>query len=376
MKMGVLARSLSYDGYGVQTFLMGLLDGFMQAAPEHDFTLFTQTALPPDLRQRWDRFAEVQVRPRGGSAGARLFWDHLAFGAAARRHRMDVLYSSAHIRPAWCPCPVVVGVPDMMYHRFPRDWSLTERLYFRLAAALFLPRAAAVAALSEHTRADILDCTSLPPERVRVVYPGAPQGFTRLPQEVSSQVRLKYALPKPFVLYVGSFHPRKNLELLVQAFEALHERIPHDLVIVGMPIWHADRMTARLRASPAAGRIKPIGFVPASDLVMFYNQADCFVFPSRYEGFGFPVLEALACGCPTITTTASSLPEIAAGAACLVAPEDAPALQNTLLQVLQEEPLRLQMRQAGLERAARFTWLDAAQKTIQLLVDASQSQET
>ncbi len=366
-----MSRILKYEGFGMQTLLAGLLKGIEEIDTQHELVLLVESGqlLPESLPV--DRFQVIPVPTYSDTAFGKLWWDHVAVGRACKKLQIDALYASAHVRPAYIPCPVVVSVFDMMYHRFPQDWPWSDQAYFRLAVSLLTSRATAIAALSKNTKQDILALLSIPEERVEVVYPGVPLEFTRLPPSDSENIRERYDLPSPFILFVGTFHPRKNLLGMLDAFEEIATEIPHDLVIIGPVVWNNQHILRRMRGSRFTDRIRFIGFVPRSDLPLFYNQADLFVFPSLYEGFGFPVLEALACGCATITTNVSSLPEVAGDAAVLVAPGKVEELSNAIRQVLGDTELRARLRRSGLQQAQRFSWSITAHKTIALLEKAA-----
>ena len=367
MKFAFMSRILSYEGYGIQTSLEGLLRGITHVPHKHTNVLFIgpKQSVPDWIRD--ENYQIVRLSPNPEGLLGRFIWDHVVVGRACRRLGIDALYAPAHTRPLYSPCPVVVAVPDMMYSLFPQDWGWSDRIYFGLAVPLLTRRAAAIAALSENTRSDVLRLLHLSKEKVRVVYLGTPEGFTPLPAEAVQQIREKNKLSKPFILYVGSHHPRKNLASLVRAFELIASGIPHDLVIVGLPIWQDNQLMQYIHTSPFTGRMRMVGFVPREELPLFFNAADVFVFPSRYEGFGLPVLEALACGCPTVTTNTSSLPEVAGDAAILVSPDDVPALGDAIMRVLTDNELHERMRQNGLQQAGKFCWERAAKETIELL---------
>ena len=367
MKFAFMSRILSYDGYGIQTNLEGLLRGIAQIPHEHAIVLFIgpKQSVPDWVRD--GNYQIVRLSPNPEGFLGRFIWDHVAIGKACRRLGIDALYAPAHIRPLYAPCPVVVMVPDMMYHLFPQDWGWSDRVYFDMVGPLITKRAAVISALSHSTRSDVLRLLHLSEEKVKVVYPGVPDGFIPLSAETVQQICMKYKLSKPFILYVGSFHRRKNLANLVKAFELIASGIPHDLVIVGLPIWQDNQLVQYMQTSPYTERMRIVGFVPREELPLFFNAADVFVFPSRYEGFGLPVLEALACGCPTVTTNTSSIPEVAGDAALLVSPDDVPGLGDAIRSVLSNSDLREHMRQNGLQQAGKFSWVRAAQETIYLL---------
>lgn len=372
MRFAIMARILKYEyeGSGIYTFLMGLLRGIAELGSQHEIVLFMDPSqsLPATLAPH--RFRIVPVHPHTDTTLGKFWWDHVAVGRACKGLEIDALYTPAHVRPAYAPCPVVVSVFDMMYHRFPHYWEWSDHTYFRVAVSVLTSRAAKIAALSKNTKRDILSLISIPEEKIEVVYPGVPKGFRPLPSHESEGIREGYQLPNPFILYVGSFHPRKNLMRLLDAFEGIANQLPHDLVIIGSR-WNSAPILERVQGSSVAQRIRFMGFVPSSDLPLFYNEADLFVFPSLCEGFGFPVLEAMACGCPVVTTNASSLPEVAGEAAILVSPDSTEELSNAIDQLLNDPKLQAMLRRRALQRAQQFSWITTAEKTIKLLEDAA-----
>jgi glycosyltransferase involved in cell wall biosynthesis len=370
MKFAIMARILKYEGSGIHTFLMGLLRGIAEIGSQHEIVLLVDPSqsLPGTLDSH--QFRVVPVHPHTDTTLGKFWWDHVAVGRACKSLEVDALYAPAHVRPAYAPCPVIVSVFDMMYHRFPLYWKWSDQAYFRAAVSILTPHAAKTAALSKNTKQDILLFLSIPEEKIEVVYPGVPEGFKPLSSHESKKIRKRYQLPKPFILFVGSFHPRKNLMGLLDAFHDVANQLPHDLVIIGSNRWNSEAIRQRIQGSPVAQRIRFIGMVPRSDLPLFYNEADLFVFPTLYEGFGFPVLEALACGCPTITTDVGSLPEVAGDAALLVTPGDTRDLSNAICKVLVNVELKAALKQRSLKQAQRFSWTTTATKTLALLEDA------
>lgn len=366
-----MSRILKYEGFGIQTLLTGLLKGIEEIDTQHEIVLLVEPgqSLPEALGSNY--FQVVPVHPNTNTTLRKFWWDHVAVGRACKQLQIDALYAPAHVRPLYVPCPVVVLVHDMMYHRFPSQWPWSDQIYFRIVVSLLTSRATKVMAQSQSTKQDILRFLSIPEERVDAIYPGVPAGFQSLSSEESHQICERYELPNPFILFVGGFHPRKNLSGMLEAFEEIAAEFPHDLVIIGPTIWDNQALVRRMQQSPRAERIRFIGLVPRSDLPLFYNEADLFVFPSLYEGFGFPVLEALACGCPTITTNVSALPEVTGNAAILVAPGKVGELSNAIRQVLGDTELRAKLRRSGPQQAQRFSWSITAHETIALLEKAA-----
>lgn len=373
MKFGFMSRILSYDGRGIQTCLEGLLRGIANVSHNHTIYLFLSIKQSIPKWALENKCQVIRIGPEPKKLISRFIWDHLSVGWACRRLGIDVLYAPAHIRPLYCSCPVAVMVPDMMYHLFPKDWSLSDRLYFRIGVSCLTARATGIIALSMNTKADILSAIRIKSSRVKVIYPGRSDDFRPLPADDGHSFREKYTLSKPFILSVGSYHPRKNQINLLKAYELIANKIPHDIIFVGAPIWQNDVFTQMAKTSPYASRMKLLGFIPRNELPHFYNNADVFVFPSRYEGFGFPVLEAMACGCPTITTNISSLPEVAGDAAILLSPDDVSGFAEAIYRVVTDFEYQKCIRRMSTISAEKFSWDKAARETIEFLEEIGQN---
>jgi glycosyltransferase involved in cell wall biosynthesis len=367
MKFAFLARILDYEGFGVQTHLTGLLQGISEIDHNHQLYLLVGPRQKVDQSKFKHRFEVVQFGPPPQTALGRLIWDHISVGNVCRQLEIDTLYAPAHVRPAYITCPTIVFVPDMIYHLFPGQWSWSDRFYFIHAVNFLTSRAQGLIALSENTKKDLLSVLKVPQERVKVIYPGAPLGFFPMSARESHFIRLKHGLENPFLLYTGSFHPRKNVTGIIAAFERIAGEIKHDLVLVGPPAWRTPEILSKIESSSFARRIRPLGLVPRHELPSFFNQADVFIYPSLYEGFGFPVLEALACGCPTVTSNVSSLPEVAGEAAILVNPEDISEISAAVLDILTDEIKSEYLRQQSLIQARKFTWELTSVSTLSLL---------
>lgn len=275
------------------------------------------------------------------------------------------LYHSPYYLMPYCPgVPAVLTVHDLIPLRLPRQSTLQARLLFRWTMALALRTVHQVVAVSEATRRDLLRWFRVPAGRVTVIPEAAdPAFFPRPPAEIET-VRRRYGLPDSFVLYVGSNKPHKNLPRLVEAWAQITEHgIRNTLVLAGP--WDPRYPEPRRRAEQLGlENVRWLGPVPEADLPALYSAATLFVFPSLYEGFGLPVLEAMACGVPVVCSDTSSLPEVAGDAALRVNPTDVEALAAAIERALADEALRADLRATGLERARQFTWEAVAQKTL------------
>jgi len=260
--------------------------------------------------------------------------------------------------------PTVLTVHDLIFHHLPAHHKPLNRWYLNLTMPLYCHRATHVIVVSECTRRDLIATYGLPPEKITVVHEAAAPHFHPQSPGAVSGVRSRYGLPDRYLLFVGTIEPRKNLARLLAAFEVVHaEGLTDGLVIVGRRGWLYDDFFSRLGVSSAREAVLFPGYVPDEDLPAIYAGAQALVLPSLYEGFGLPVLEAMACGTPATCSDTSSLPEIAGGAALHFDPDNVKSIVDALRRLLSETDLRAALRQRGFEQAVRFSWNRVATET-------------
>ena len=292
-------------------------------------------------------------------------WTHLRLSWAllTERPRPDVLFVPAHVLPLAHPLPSVVTVHDLGYHHFPDAHPPQQRQYLAWSTRRAARAATHLLADSQATARDLTAVYGVPASKVTVVYPGRDEGLRRVDP---TAVRGQYGLANDYVLHVGTLQPRKNLLRLIEAVERLRAQHPTlELVLAGRAGWLAEPIVAAARARPWVRRLD---YVPDADLAGLYSGARVFAFPSLYEGFGFPVLEALACGVPVVCANTSSLPELAGDAALSIDPLDGAALAGALGRVLDEPGLAEALLSHAPEQLARFTWARAAEGAMQVLL--------
>ncbi len=260
--------------------------------------------------------------------------------------------------------PTVLTVHDLIFRHLPEHHKRLNRWYLNATLPLYCRRADHIIAVSEATRRDLITSYGLPPEKVTVIHEAADPRFSPQPEKALQAVRAHYGLPEQFLLYVGTIEPRKNLLRLLRVWAPLYlaGEVP-PLVIVGKRGWLSDDFFAALEESPAREGVILTGYVLDMDLPLLYAAATAFVFPSLYEGFGLPPLEAMSSGTPVACSNVSSLPEVVGDAALCFDPTDDEALAHSLRRIVHDEPLRAELRERGLTRAAIFSWKRAAQET-------------
>ena len=373
MLIGIDAsRATATRRTGTEVYSLHLIRALLARRAGHRFRLYFNQAPAPGL---FPSGADRRIMPF-----PRL-WTHLRLSREMRSAPPDVLFVPSHVLPVVHPSRCVVTVHDLGYHYYPEAHTLFQNAYLRWSTRYNARTATRVLADSEATRRDLIRYYSLPEERIVVVYPGRDETLSpvRDPQALTA-VRARYGLGAPYFLYVGTLHPRKNLVRLIDAFAALRgdsraQDQPADgmsgpkLVLAGQKGWLYEEVFARVRKLDVEKQVVFTGYVPDADLPGLLSGALAFVFPSLYEGFGFPVLEAMACGTPVICSNVSSLPEVGGDAALQIDPLDSEALAEAMHQVATDERLRTVLVERGYEQVRRFSWQLCANQVLQVLED-------
>jgi len=289
----------------------------------------------------------------------------IGFAIESRARRLDVFHAQ-YLLPYHLKCRTVLTVHDVLYERFPQYFTKSDCYRLRVGVPWSCRRADHIITVSESSKRDIVDLYGLDPDQITVTYPGPDACYRPLDKNESKKLlKEKYGIDGDLILYVGAVQPRKNIPKLLSAFAQLksERRLPHKLVIVGPKAWLSAEAFRALQENSAREDILMTGYVPRIDLPYFYNAAAVFVYPSSCEGFGLPVVEAMACGTPTITSRGSSLEEVAGGAAVLVDPGVSEDIAFAIEQVLGDSALQAQLRDAALARSREFSCQRMAMQT-------------
>ncbi|MEF3275301.1 MAG: glycosyltransferase family 4 protein [Chloroflexus sp.] len=297
-------------------------------------------------------------------------WTHLGLGPASWWARPQVLFVPAHVVPLLHP-PAAVTIHDVGYRIFPETHTARRRIELELTTRWSIYAARRVLAISHATKRDLVQWYGVDPDRITVTHPGLSAGFG-IPTDPALilETCARYGLSqRPYLLYIGTVQPRKNLVRVIEALAlVVAAGYDLDLAIVGQRGWLSEPIERRASELGLAQRVHFTGYAPDADLPALLAGALAFVFPSLYEGFGIPVVEAMACGAPVITSTTSSLPEVAGDAALLVDPRDTHAIAAAIMRLSDDPDLRAVLRARGLARARQFTWEACAQRTLEALL--------
>lgn len=277
----------------------------------------------------------------------------------------SLYHATEHLLPYLPATPTVLTVHDLIFERYPQHHTWRNTLYLRTAMPRYVAAATAIIAVSQHTKADLIELYGADPAKIHVVYEGIDADFAPAPAAATARVCARYSPERPYLLMVGTLEPRKNHAAALHALARLKAQgFPHRLLIAGGQGWLFAPIQQLVDQLGLAGDVTFTGYVPLADLPPLYSGAACVLLPSLYEGFGFPVLEAMACAAPVVCSNVSSLPEVAGSAALLVPPADAHALADAVALVLAQPALAAELRARGLRQAARFRWDKCAAETV------------
>ncbi len=360
MRFSVDAHAIGRKLTGNEVYIRTLLHGFAKLDSDAEFVAY--------LSQRdvngWvpSRFVKRYV------AGNRYWRLGYNLAECLRRDRPNLIHVQYNA-PLFCPVPIVVTVHDVSFIEHPEYFPPGRAWQLRLSAGNTLRRAARILTISEFSRQRLARAFDLDPDEI-VVTPLAAQEHFRPLDRAATRRRIeeRLGIARPFLLNVGDMQPRKNQVGLIRAFRellALYPHLPHQLVLAGKETWYPD-VRAELRRSGLGERVVLTSFVEEEDLVSLYNAADLFVFPSFYEGFGLPVIEAMACGRPVICSTAGALPEVADRAAILIDPHSTGEIVQAMRDVLLDGELRVRMERQSLQRSGIFSWSETARLTLEV----------
>ena len=364
MHIAIDAHSVGAQLAGNESYAINLIESLAQIDSVNRYTLYvTKREAVDRFDNRWPNFSVRLTLPH-----TPLVRIPLTLSAELRRNPVDVLHVQ-FTAPPFAPCPVVVSIHDLSFEHLPLTFKRRSRMQLRLTVRQSARKAARILTLSESVRQDIIDTYGIAPERVTTIPIAAPAHLRPVTDEEEiRRVRLTYKIAGDYILSVGSIQPRKNLTRLVAAYARLRReraegKLPK-LVIVGKPAWLYDETFRAIQESGIGDLTVLTGYVPDADLSALYSGAVCFVYPSYFEGFGLPPLEAMQCGAPVIAGNRTSLPEVVGEAGLLVDPFDEAAIASAIACLIDDSDLRAELRVKGLKRARMFDWHETARRTL------------
>jgi glycosyltransferase involved in cell wall biosynthesis len=364
LHIAIDAHSVGAELGGNESYATNLIEALAEIDQTNLYTLYvTKPAAVERFADRWPNFKVKQTLPH-----TPLVRIPLTLSRELRRNPVDVLHVQ-YTAPPFAPCPVVTTIHDLAFEHLPETFNRRSWMQLRLTVRRTARRAAQIITVSEYSRSDISRTYGIPPDRITVTPEAASPNLLPVTNETElRRIRESYGIQQNYILSLCSIQPRKNLVRLIEAYSCLRGVRPKvklpQLVLAGKRGW-LDSETFRAAEQNALGKdILFTGYVPERDLAGLYSGAVCFVYPSYFEGFGLPVVEAMQCGVPVIAGNRTSLPEVVGEAGLLFDPFDTQALINALTQVIEDAEFRGVLRAKGLERAKQFSWRTTAKLTL------------
>ena len=365
MRIAIDAHSVGTQLAGNETYAVNLIEALAEVDQSNQYTLYvTRQSAIGRFANRWPNFNVKRTVPH-----TPLVRIPVTLSAELRRNPVDVLHVQ-YTAPPLAPCPVVATIHDLSFEHLPETFNRRSRAQLRLTVRRTARKAAQILTLSEFSRRDIVDTYRIAPDRVSVTPAAAPSHFKPIEDETElRKIREIYGIERDYILSVSSIQPRKNLIRLIEAYSCLRGLRPEgklpQLVLVGKRGWLDNETFRAAQRHSANNDITFTGYVVEKDLPALYSGATCFVYPSFFEGFGLPVLEAMQCGAPVIAGNRTSIPEVVGKAGLLFDPFDTNSLVQALTRMLDNSEYRAALRIQGLERAREFDWKQTARMTLQ-----------
>jgi glycosyltransferase involved in cell wall biosynthesis len=373
LRIAIDAHSVGTGLGGNESYATNLIESLAEIDQSNQYTLYVTTREARErFKNRWANFTVRATLPHSP-----LIRIPLILSAELRRKPVDVLHVQ-FTSPPFVPCPVVVSIHDLSFEHLPQTFKRRSRAQLRMTVRRSARRAAQVLALSEYGRSDIVNTYDIDPEVVTAIPLAAPGHFGPVVDKSELQrVRKTYGIADDYILSVGSIQPRKNLSRLIAAYSRLRRARPESklpkLVLVGKFAWLYAETLRTIKELELSKSVILTGYVPQKDLPALYSGALCFVYPSYFEGFGLPPLEAMKCGAPVVVGDKTSLPEIVGDAGILVDPFDVDEIAAAIEKVVSDANLRAQLRLKGLERSKLFDWQETARRTLKVYKKAAES---
>jgi glycosyltransferase involved in cell wall biosynthesis len=362
MRIAIDAIPLAAAKTGVGHYTDALAEGLARTYPDHRYDLVSPFEF--ELDYNGDRPKNLNRQFIPVRSIFRKWW-LVGLPSLLRIYHVDVFHGTNYCVPVFAPCPTVVTIHDLSLFTQSHTHETANVRRGKRRMPIMARRASMIIAPSEWTRREVVEKLRINPEKVRVIHEAAREEMKPLPPHSCQSVLDKYRIRNPYLLYVGTIEPRKNLLTLIRAYDELLRTttLRPQLVLAGGRGWLCDEVYKLVEELKLRDQINFTGYVDDADLPALYSAAETFIYPSFYEGFGLPPLEAMACGAPVITSDVSSLPEVVGKAGLTHAPTDARALTEAMAKLLGDQTAREHFRHEGLKQAAKFSWERAARET-------------
>jgi len=371
LKIAFDATAVPREKAGAAKYVINLLKALAEIDKDNIYFIFVQSDDLESFRFDNPNFRLIPVSSRFmRRVPLRLVWEQTILPLRLKKLGAQCLHSPHYTTPVMSSVPAAVNFHDMGFILFPRLYTTAKRVLFPIYLKMSAKKAGKILVISRATAADAKRVLNISEDKIEVTLMGKEDVFKPVPdQEIITEVMNKYKINSKYILFVGTLEPRKNILNLLRAFQIVKNNLlfkKFKLVIVGKKGWFYEEIFRFVRQNDMQEDVIITGFVPLDDMPYLYNGSEVFVYPSLYEGFGIPVLEALACGVPSITSNVSSMPEVIGNAGMTVNPNDVFELAQVMVEVLSDPKSRHEMRNKALEQAEKFSWQECAQRTLRV----------
>ncbi|MBK6799148.1 MAG: glycosyltransferase family 4 protein [Acidobacteria bacterium] len=367
MRVALDAIPLAAPKTGIGHYTDSLAEWLARIHTDHQYELISPFDFPFDACGRHGHSPKPENLSRKFIPVRSIFkkWWLLGLPAFLQISPLDVFHGTNYCVPVFAPCPTVVTIHDLSLLAHSGTHETDNVIRGRRRMPIMARRARKIIAPSEWTKREIIEFLGIKPGKIQVIHEGAREKMLPLPESNCQSVLERFGIKKPYLLFVGTIEPRKNLTTLIRAYDTLLRETEHrpQLVLCGGRGWLDDEVFSLVEKLKLQEQVLFTGYVEDSDLPALYSSAEAFIYPSLYEGFGLPPLEAMACGTPVITSNSSSLPEVVGKAGLMHDPQDHLALTRSIVEILSDKDSREHFIRAGLEQASRFSWDRAARET-------------
>lgn len=366
--IGINARYMQRTITGIERYVMELIKNLAVIDKKNKYILFFNQHEPIMNIVSNYNFSNYVTKIKTSFKFFRIFWEQFWLAKEIEKNNVSIFHGPSFLTPLSKKSKYVTTIHDLSFFKYPESFTLENKLYFKFFLKRSILNSEIIIADSESTKKDIVHYFNVLPDKIRVIYLGVEENYFPVKDsELLNSIRKKYNLPEKFVLFTGVLSPRKNLEKTLKAFYLLKKKnYPHKFVIVGKKGWLYETIFDLVKSLEIQKDVIFTDYVPEKDLLAFYSLADFLILVSLYEGFGLPILEAMACGCPVVTANVSSMPEVAGDAAILVDPNSVKDISEGMEKCISNKELRKKLVEKGFQRAQMFNWKKTAEKTLKI----------
>jgi glycosyltransferase involved in cell wall biosynthesis len=366
MRVAIDAR-MGHTRVGMGVYVRGLISHLGKIDRQNEYFIITHKGKKADFVPEQKNFIKWKTSISYENHFRRDFWEQAYLPLKLHKIKINVYHGPNYVLPILAKTGMVLTAYDMISFATPEWYKSISRFRVQKLLKVSAMKAQKIITGSENSKRDIIEILKVPEEKVKVVYIGVDSAYKPInDQDRINSVKARYGIANKYILHVGSLNPRKNISRLIEAYNRLPQslREEHQLVLVGKRGWRADEILAKVKELHLENRVIFTGFVKDDDLPLLMNASSLLTFPSLYEGFGIPPLEAMACGTPVVASNTSSIPEVVGDAALLFDPYNVEEMTEAMYRALTDKQLRNELRQKGFERIKQFSWEKAAKETL------------